>query len=62
MPGRYPRRGRCMTKPRGIQYEPFLCPLCLHEGFVRRTWIDPGSLTLICSTHGAILTVQELHT
>lgn len=54
-------KGRGMkTKPPGVEYEPFLCPICLYEGIVRRTWVDHETLLLVCAAHGDILAVQVI--
>ncbi len=47
------------TKPPDVQYEPLLCPFCLHQGIVRRTWVDAFAAALICSSHGAVFAIED---
>ena len=48
------------TKPPDARYGPILCPQCLHDGVIRRTWEDEKKLTLVCADHGDVFTVQMI--
>lgn len=47
-----------MLKPSMLNWEPICCPACLAILAVRRLWVTPGSLVLVCEFHGETMTEE----